>query len=145
MIADSQLDQLDNPRMQPCSATIVELACARCRAQTGALHMFATQMSPKAVWSRRTAKHASESVLVVGELLCTGVQANTERHTKKETREMGYKQHEERSCINKYGCLFVCWRNITSQREHVPIQGNHFISHLIIFVLQAFFFGVRAI
>ena len=43
------------------------------------------------------AKHASESVLVVGELLCTGVQANTERHTRKETREMcscwGYKQH----------------------------------------------------
>ena len=27
------------------------------------------------------AMHASESVLVVGELLCTGVQANTERHT----------------------------------------------------------------
>ena len=25
-------------------------------------------------------KNASESVLVVGELLCTGVQANTERH-----------------------------------------------------------------
>ena len=43
------------------------------------------------------AKYASESVLVVGELLCTGVQANTERHTRKETREMwscwGYKQH----------------------------------------------------
>ena len=42
------------------------------------------------------AKHASESVLVVGELLCTGVQANTERHSRKETREMcscwGYKQ-----------------------------------------------------
>ena len=44
------------------------------------------------------AKHASESVLVVGELLCTGVQANTERHTRMETREMcscwGYKQHK---------------------------------------------------
>ena len=43
------------------------------------------------------AMHASESVLVVGELLCTGVQANTERHTRNETREMcscwGYKQH----------------------------------------------------
>ena len=25
--------------------------------------------------------HASESVLVIGELLCTGVQANAERHT----------------------------------------------------------------
>ena len=41
--------------------------------------------------------YASESVLVVGELLCTGVQADTERHTRKETREMcscwGYKQH----------------------------------------------------
>ena len=43
------------------------------------------------------AMHASESVLVVGELLCTSVQANTERHTRNETREMcscwGYKQH----------------------------------------------------
>ena len=40
--------------------------------------------------------HASESVLVIGELLCTGVQANAERHTRNETREMyscwGYKQ-----------------------------------------------------
>ena len=40
--------------------------------------------------------HASESVLVVGELLCTGVQANTEKHTRNGTREMcscwGYKQ-----------------------------------------------------
>ena len=34
------------------------------------------------------AMHASESVLVVSELLCTGVQANTERHTRNETREM---------------------------------------------------------
>ena len=34
------------------------------------------------------AMHASESVLVVGELLCTGVQANTEIHTRNETREM---------------------------------------------------------
>ena len=43
------------------------------------------------------AMHASESVLVIGELLCTGVQANAERHTRNETREMcscwGYKQH----------------------------------------------------
>ena len=43
------------------------------------------------------AMHASESVLVVGELLCTGVQANTEKHTRNGTREMcscwGYKQH----------------------------------------------------
>ena len=44
---------------------------------------FATQMSPKAVWSRAPAKHASESVLVVGEFLCTGVQANTERHKRR--------------------------------------------------------------
>ena len=46
------------------------------------------------------AMHASESVLVVGELLCTGVQANTEKHTRNGTREMcscwGYKQQ---SCI----------------------------------------------
>ena len=97
MIANSQLAQLNNPGMQPCSATTVEHACARCQDQTGALHMFATQMSPKAVWSRRLRNMQDESVLVVGELLCTGVQANTERHTRKETREMcscwGYKQH----------------------------------------------------
>ena len=31
--------------------------------------------------------HASESVLVVGELLCAGVQANTEKHTKNGTCE----------------------------------------------------------
>ena len=40
--------------------------------------------------------HASESVLVVGELLCTGVQENTKKHTRNGTREMcscwGYKQ-----------------------------------------------------
>ena len=42
------------------------------------------------------AMQASESVLVVGELLCTSVQANTERDTWTETRDMcscwGYKQ-----------------------------------------------------
>ena len=47
------------------------------------------------------AMHASESVLVVSELLCTGVQANAERHAKNETREMcscwGYKQHSSSS------------------------------------------------
>ena len=103
MFVDSQLAQLNNPSMQPCSATTVEHACARCQDQTGALHFFTTQMSPKAVWSRRPAKHASESVLVVGELLCTGVQANTERHTRKETREMcscwGYKQHYQQNFV----------------------------------------------
>ena len=34
------------------------------------------------------AMRTGKSVLVVSELLCTGVQANTERHTRKEMREM---------------------------------------------------------
>ena len=96
MNADSQLTQLNNPGMQPCSATTVEHACARCQDQTGALHMFCDTNESESCLVKAPAKHASESVLVVGELLCTGVQANTERHTRKETREMcscwGYKQ-----------------------------------------------------
>ena len=72
----------------------VEQACARCQDQTGALHMFCDANESESCLVKAP---ASESVLVVGELLCTGVQANTERHTRKETREMcscwGYKQH----------------------------------------------------
>ena len=75
----------------------VEHACARCQDQTGALQMFCDTNESESCLVKAPAKHASESVLVVGELLCTGVQANTERHTRKETREMcacwGYKQH----------------------------------------------------
>ena len=96
MIANSQLAQLNNPGMQPGSATTVEHACARCQDQTGALHMFCDTNESESCLVKAPAKHASESMLVVGELLCRGVQANTERHTRKETREMcscwGYKQ-----------------------------------------------------
>ena len=97
MFVDSQLAQLNNPGMQPCSATTVEHACALCQDQTGALHMFRDSKESESCLVKAPAKPACESVLVVGELLCTGVQANTERHTRKETREMcscwGYKQH----------------------------------------------------
>ena len=80
MIADSQLAQLNSPVMQPCSATTVEDACARCQDQTGALHTFFDTNESESCVVKAPAKHASESVLVVGELLCTGVHANTERH-----------------------------------------------------------------
>ena len=40
MFVNSQLAQLNNPGMQPCSATTVVHACALCQDQTGALHMF---------------------------------------------------------------------------------------------------------
>ena len=97
MIADSELAQLNYPGMQPCSATTVEHACARCQDQPGALHMFCDTNESESCLVKAPAKHASESLLVVSELLCTSVQANTERHTRKETREMcscwGYKQH----------------------------------------------------
>ena len=96
MVANSQLAQLNNPGMQPCSATTVEYACVLCQDQTGALHMFCDTNESESCLVKAPAKHASESVPVVGELLCTGVQADTERHTTKETREMcscwGYKQ-----------------------------------------------------
>ena len=82
MIADSQLAQLNNPGMQPCSAATVEHACARCQDQTGALHMFCDTNESESCLVKAPTKHASESVLVVGELLCTSVQANTERHTR---------------------------------------------------------------
>ena len=88
MIADSQLAQLHSPGMQPCSATTVEHACALCQDQTGMLHMFCDTIESESCLVKAPAKHASELVLVFGELLCTGVQANTERHTRKETREM---------------------------------------------------------
>ena len=88
MIADSQLAQLNNPGMQPCPATTVEHACARCQDQTSALHMFCDTNESESCLVKAPAKHADESVLVVGELLCTGVQAGTERHTRKETRQM---------------------------------------------------------
>ena len=40
MFVDSQVAQLNNPGMQPCSTTTVEHACALCQDQTVALHMF---------------------------------------------------------------------------------------------------------
>ena len=80
----------------------VEHACAQCQDQTGALHMFCDTNESESCLVKAPEKHASESVLVVGELLCTGVQANTERHTGKETRGMcscwGYKQQRDHLC-----------------------------------------------
>ena len=49
--------------------------------------MFWTKANPKAVWSRRLRKHTSESVLMVSELLCTGVQGNTQEHKQGNARE----------------------------------------------------------
>ena len=61
------------------------------------------------------AMHASESVLVVGELLCTGVQANTERHTRNETREMFsqtltriHSPWSDQACIHKCNSPMKC-------------------------------------
>ena len=45
--------------------------------------MFWTKANPKAVWSRRLRNHKSESALMVSELLCTGVQRNTQHHRQK--------------------------------------------------------------
>ena len=50
--------------------------------------MFCDTNESESCLVKAPAKHADESVLVVGEVLCTGVQAGTERHTRKETREM---------------------------------------------------------
>ena len=62
------------------------------------------------------AKHASESVFVVSELLCTGAQANTERDTNQRIRAkvcllmLGNKQH---SSSRQYGE----WRDIKTPTE----------------------------
>ena len=62
---------------------------------TCATHVL-TKTKSESCLVKAPAMHASESVLVIGELLCTGVQANAERHTRNETREMcscwGYEQ-----------------------------------------------------
>ena len=50
--------------------------------------MFCDTNESESCLVKAPAKHASDSVPVVGELLSTGVQANTEKHTMKETREM---------------------------------------------------------
>ena len=50
--------------------------------------MFWTRANPKAVWSRRLRKDTSESVLMVSELLCTGVQGHTQEHKQGNAREM---------------------------------------------------------
>ena len=92
----------------------VEHACARCQDQTGALHIFCDTNESESCLVKAPAKHANESVLVVGELLCTGVQANTERHTRKETREMsacwGCKQHSSSRKSEE-------WRDSTFQQS----------------------------
>ena len=50
---------------------------------TCATHVL-TKAKTESCLVKAPAMHASESVLVVSELLCTGVQANTERHTRNE-------------------------------------------------------------
>ena len=83
MFVDSQLAQLNNPGMQPCPATTVERACARCQYQTGALHMFYDTNESESCLVKAPVKHASESVLVVGELLSYR-RASKHRETHKE-------------------------------------------------------------
>ena len=61
MFVDSQLAQLNNPGMQPCSTTTVEHACALCQDQTGALHMFCDTEKSESCLVKAPAKHASES------------------------------------------------------------------------------------
>ena len=82
----------------------MEHACARCQDQTGALHMICDTNESESCLVKAPAKHASESVLVVGELLCTSVHANTERQTRKETpphanRESGVIQTSNRARV----------------------------------------------
>ena len=90
------------------------------------------------------ATHASESVLVVGELLCTGVQANTERHTRNETREMcscwGYKQHRiaSKSTFLKLfdGLLLhnrqTCVMHMFTFRFHTPAHSQWLFSCVLL-------------
>ena len=54
---------------------------------TRATHVL-TKAKSESCLVKAPAMHASESVLVIGELLRTSVQANAERHTRNETREM---------------------------------------------------------
>ena len=70
---------------------------------------------PESCVVKAPAKHASESVLVVGELLCTSVQANTERDTKPtNTRDnvlmLGNKQHSSSRQSGE-------WRDIKTPTE----------------------------
>ena len=51
MIADLQLAQLNNPGMQPCSATTMEHACARCQDQTSALRRLRNMQVSRSWWS----------------------------------------------------------------------------------------------
>ena len=44
---------MNNPGMQPCSATTVEYACIRWQCQARVRHMFWQRQNPKAGWSRR--------------------------------------------------------------------------------------------
>ena len=74
MIGDSQLAKVNDPGMQPCSATTVEHACARCQDQTGALHMFCDTNESESCLDKAPAKHSDESVPVVGDLLCDGTE-----------------------------------------------------------------------
>ena len=104
--------------MQPCSATTVEHACARCQDQTGTLHMFCDTNESESCLVKAPAKHASESV-------CTGVQAYTERHKEGNARNvlmLGYKQHIlwchcNHACLHLESCRGL-WQS-SEGRNHV--------------------------
>ena len=66
MSVDSQLAQLNNPGMQPCSATTVGIRVyPMTMSDTCATHVLDDGKS-KSCLVQAPAKHASESVLVVG-------------------------------------------------------------------------------
>ena len=83
--------------------------------------MFWTSQS-ESCFVKAPAKHASESVPVVSELLCTGVQANTERDTNQGIRVkmcllmLGNKQHSSSRQSGE-------WRDIKTPTELA--QGSY--------------------
>ena len=84
MFVDSQLAQLNNRR----NATVVRYQCRTRQCSVAGANRrgstcFANKNESESCLVKAPAKHASESVLVVGELLCTSVQAKT-RETHKE-------------------------------------------------------------
>ena len=85
MIGDSQLAKVNDPGMQPCSATTVEHACARCQDQTGALHMFCDTNESESCLDKAPAKHSDESVPVVGDLLCDGTEKTEDARDRRQS------------------------------------------------------------
>ena len=106
---------------------------------TCATHVL-TKAKTESCLVKAPAMHASESVLVVSELLCTGVQANAERHTRNETREMcscwGYKQHKDdrencvvRNLTTLSKTIYEWINSITDpfvkNKESITFEGNY--------------------